>query len=162
MSGDKLRDRKAASIAEDEDNPEWTEADFARARPAGVILPADVAARLVRGRGRPAKAPGERKQRVTLRLAPDLLEAARASGRGWQTRAEEALRREFLGDPVAPRAPHVGRMVSMHQTMKEAVEAVKAGKAVKLSKSFKIGGDVRPGRLIRGKAAKSDGGKKRA
>ncbi|MBV9528287.1 BrnA antitoxin family protein [Sphingomonas sp.] len=46
--------------------------------------------------GRPPKAASERKQQVTMRLAPDLLAAMRASGAGWQTRAEEVLRREFL------------------------------------------------------------------
>ena len=41
--------------------------------------------------GRPAQA--VHKQPVTLRLDPDVLAQWRASGKGWQTRAAEALRK---------------------------------------------------------------------
>lgn len=98
MSDEKLRDRRKAAIAED--NPEWTEADFARAKPASEALGPDAAALLVRPRGRPTKAPGERKRQVTMRIAPDLLEEMRSSGPGWQARAEAILRREFIDDDV--------------------------------------------------------------
>ena len=99
MSDEKLRDRRKAAIA-DKDNPEWTEADFARAKPASAALGSDAAALLVRPRGRPAKAPGERKRQVTMRIAPDLLEEMRSSGPGWQARAEAILRREFIDAEV--------------------------------------------------------------
>jgi uncharacterized protein (DUF4415 family) len=46
--------------------------------------------RLIR-RGRP-KSPAPKKQ-VTLRLDADVLEGMRATGPGWQTRANEALRK---------------------------------------------------------------------
>jgi uncharacterized protein (DUF4415 family) len=164
MTGDKLKDRKAASIAEDDDNPEWTDADFARAKPALEVVGSKAAAALVRGRGRPAKEPGKRKRQVTLRLAPDVLEAARASGPGWQTRAEQVLRREFLSpDPVAERAPHKGGMVSMREAIKAAVEAVSAAKGTKLSKSSgKVGRSAETGRMIGRGPAKKDGSTKRA
>jgi len=71
-------------LAQDADNPEWTAADFASARPAAEMLPAG----LIRRRGpgkRPAKVP------VTLKLAPDALAALRNTGAGWQTRAAEVL-----------------------------------------------------------------------
>lgn len=42
--------------------------------------------------GRPPLPPEDRKQRVTLHLDPDLLAALKAGGRGWQTRANAALR----------------------------------------------------------------------
>ena len=75
----------------DDDNPEWTEADFARARPADEVLPPAIAAALVkRGRGRPA---GSDKEQVTLRLDREVLDRFRAGGPGWQTRMNEALRR---------------------------------------------------------------------
>lgn len=46
-----------------------------------------------RGLGRPpAKHP---KQQMTLRLDADVVEAMRASGPGWQVRANEALRKRF-------------------------------------------------------------------
>lgn len=76
----------------DEDNPEWTEADFARARPASEVLPPEVLAAFGKPRGRPVKPDEARKQSVTMRLSPDVLEGLRASGPGWQTRAEEMLR----------------------------------------------------------------------
>jgi uncharacterized protein (DUF4415 family) len=94
MSDEKRRGRKAAIPAKEK--TEWTEADFARAKPARELLGRDAAAVLVRPRGRPAKAPDERKRQVTLRLSPDVLNAARATGPGWQTRADAALRREFV------------------------------------------------------------------
>ena len=84
---------KLPPIAEDGDeNPEWSEADFARARPAGNVHAAATAALLVRARGRPTLAEAERKQKVNLRLSPDVLAALRASGAGWQTRADDLLR----------------------------------------------------------------------
>jgi uncharacterized protein (DUF4415 family) len=36
------------------------------------------------------------KQPVSLRLSPDVLQALRATGPGWQARADDALRRRFL------------------------------------------------------------------
>jgi uncharacterized protein (DUF4415 family) len=79
----------------DADNPEWTEQDFARARPAGEILPPEVLASFGKGKvGRPVgyRKPAAKKS-VTLRLDPDVVERWRASGPGWQTRMNEALRK---------------------------------------------------------------------
>lgn len=73
-----------------DENPEWTEEDFANARPASEVLPPHLAAMLVRRRG-PQQAPT--KKPVTLRLDPDVLEKFRATGPGWQGRMNEALRR---------------------------------------------------------------------
>ena len=73
------------------DNPEWTEEDFARARPASEVHGPAVAAQLVRGRGRPAKAEGERKEAVSIRLSPDVLAHFRATGAGWQGRINDVL-----------------------------------------------------------------------
>ena len=71
----------------DADNPEWTEEDFARARPASEVLPPAVYNALTR-RG-PQKAPVKRA--VSLRLAPDVLEHFKATGKGWQSRINAAL-----------------------------------------------------------------------
>ena len=75
----------------DPNNPEWTEADFARAKPASEALPAEVIAAFKKKAGRPraevAKVP------VSLRLDPDVLAAFKATGTGWQTRINDALRR---------------------------------------------------------------------
>lgn len=75
----------------DDEAPEWTEADFARARPAREVLGEafmDVAARNRGGRPR-AAAP---KPTVTLRLDADVLDHLKATGRGWQTRVNAALK----------------------------------------------------------------------
>ena len=42
--------------------------------------------------GRPPLPEAERKQRVTMYLDPDLLAKLKAGGKGWQTRANAALR----------------------------------------------------------------------
>lgn len=85
-------DSNARPVVFDDDNPEWTEADFARARPATEVLPPEVIAAFARPRGRPVKPAETRKRNVSLRLSPEVVDALRASGPGWQTRAEEMLR----------------------------------------------------------------------
>lgn len=78
----------------DDDNPEWTEEDFARAKPAAEVLPPEVLAAFGKGKpGRPALDKDTRKQAISIRLSPDVLEALRASGPGWQTRADDILRK---------------------------------------------------------------------
>ena len=77
----------------DENNPEWTTADFARARPASEVLPEifpKAVADTMLKRGRPLKE--VTKSAVSIRLSPDVVEAFRATGRGWQTRVDEALK----------------------------------------------------------------------
>jgi uncharacterized protein (DUF4415 family) len=76
----------------DRENPEWTDEDFRRARPATEVLPKDVvdAIRRYRGQRGPQKSPT--KELISLRVDRDVVDAYRATGRGWQTRANEALR----------------------------------------------------------------------
>jgi uncharacterized protein (DUF4415 family) len=74
----------------DDDNPEWTEEDFARAKPARDILPAAFLDTARKARGRPK---GSTKQLVSLRLDKDVLEKFRATGPGWQSRINEVLRK---------------------------------------------------------------------
>ena len=70
----------------DNENPEWTAADIKRAVPfAG--LPASLQTKL---RGRPKAA--VTKERITIRLSPDVVQPFRATGDGWQTRIDAALR----------------------------------------------------------------------
>lgn len=77
----------------DDENPEWTEADFARAKRLDEIPELADLADLVRKGGRP-KLPDEvRKRRITLMLDPDVLEHFKADGKGWQTRINAALRK---------------------------------------------------------------------
>jgi uncharacterized protein (DUF4415 family) len=71
-----------------DDNPEWTAADFASARPAAEVLPPELFKALTRGRG-PAKQPT--KQPVSIRLSARVLDHYRALGAGWQTRLNADL-----------------------------------------------------------------------
>ena len=82
--------KQASRKPETDENPEWNEADFSRAVPFSA-LPASERAALssVRRRGRqkaPLKVP------VSIRLSPDVAEGLRATGAGWQSRADEVLR----------------------------------------------------------------------
>jgi uncharacterized protein (DUF4415 family) len=79
-----------------DENPEWTTADFKRAQPASEVLGEALAAALIRPRGRPALTEAERKAKVNIRLSPDVIAALRATGTGWQTRADQALRKAFV------------------------------------------------------------------
>jgi uncharacterized protein (DUF4415 family) len=78
----------------DSDNPECTAQDMARARPAKDVLPelfgAKAAKVMLRPRGRPRAEVV--KDRITIRLSPDVTAAFRASGDGWQTRMDAALK----------------------------------------------------------------------
>lgn len=77
-----------ASIASDPDNPEASDAELARMRPAVEVLPPGLFAALTK-RGRP-KAENS-KVLLTLRLDPHVIEAYKSTGPGWQTRMNEWL-----------------------------------------------------------------------
>ncbi|MEY4698230.1 MAG: hypothetical protein RIT14_2658 [Pseudomonadota bacterium] len=80
-------------IALDPDSPEMTDEDFDRLRPVWDF-PELVDTLQKHGKlGRPPLPDSERKQRVTLYLDRDVLAALKAGGKGWQTRANAALRR---------------------------------------------------------------------
>ena len=79
----------------DAENPEWTQEDMRKARPAAEVLPGLIGATATealvrRGRGRPPKA--IRKVNQTIRLDPDVLAAYQNEGRGWQTLINSVLR----------------------------------------------------------------------
>ena len=83
-------------IAADPDSPELGDDFFANARPAGEVMPPEVYAELVaRTEAQRRRGPGRKpaKTKVTLRLDRDLVDGLRASGPGWQVRANTALRR---------------------------------------------------------------------
>lgn len=72
------------------DNPEWTEEDFKNARPFAEVFP-ELADSIRRARGRPsAEKP---KRQISLRLDPDVIDAFKATGKGWQGRINEILRK---------------------------------------------------------------------
>ena len=74
----------------DAENPELTLEDFRRARPISEFPELLEAMRRYRGQRGKQKAPT--KELISLRVDRDVVEAYRATGRGWQTRANEALR----------------------------------------------------------------------
>jgi uncharacterized protein (DUF4415 family) len=77
----------------DPDNPPMTDEHLARLRPAAEMVPALVAATLRRKGGRP-RLPAP-KIAISIRLDPDLVEALRSSGDGWQGRVNDVLRQAF-------------------------------------------------------------------
>lgn len=85
-----------AGIKADPDNPEWAEEDFQRAIPFEQAFPV-LAGKLRRARGS-QKAPT--KQLVSLRLDQDVLQRFRATGPGWQSRMNEALRQAAADLPT--------------------------------------------------------------
>ncbi len=78
--------------ARDPDNPELTTGDFAQMRPAVDVVP-DVVEAYRRSRGKQNAAT---KEKVTLRLDADVMAHFRQSGKGWQTRLNDTLRKAVL------------------------------------------------------------------
>ena len=74
-----------------DDNPDWTEVDFARAKGPETLSPAELAAfphtRVRSVQKSPTKRP------ISLRVDADILDSYRATGPGWQGRMNDALRK---------------------------------------------------------------------
>lgn len=92
-----LTDKEEAEIqkmiASDPDNPELTDEQIANMKPFREALP-DLAAsidREIARRGRPKAE--QTKQPVTIRLDPDLVDYYKATGKGWQSRMNDDLRK---------------------------------------------------------------------
>jgi uncharacterized protein (DUF4415 family) len=81
-------DRPAAEPEIDDENPEWTQADFARARPFKEVFPEQYKAWKKVGRP-PVVMP---KVHIGFRLAADVVEGIRATGKGYNARVEKVLR----------------------------------------------------------------------
>ncbi len=75
----------------DEENPEWTDDDFDRAKPASEMLPAAVYAELKKKPGQ--RGPGKKapKVPVTIRVDPVALAQIKADGPRWQTRLSKMI-----------------------------------------------------------------------
>jgi len=85
----------------DEENPEWTAEDFKKARPASEALPeifgkAVADEMLGKKPGRPLGSGVKESQ--TVRFDRDVIAAFKSTGKGWQTRMNEALR-QWLEEP---------------------------------------------------------------
>jgi len=87
--------RKVKQPVIDDDNPEWTKADFAAATkfPGGVRLkdlrPSHLAR--IRGKRGPQKLPT--KIPVSIRLSPEVVKHFKEKGPGWQSKIDDALRK---------------------------------------------------------------------
>jgi uncharacterized protein (DUF4415 family) len=79
-----------AQISRDADASEATDAELSLAQPFAAAFP-DLMEVIRRGRGRPAIA-NPRKQ-ISLRLDGDVIEKFKSTGKGWQSRVNEALRK---------------------------------------------------------------------
>lgn len=80
-------------IASDPENPEWTEEEMANAKPFREVFP-DLAASIDRELAKRGRPPLEKtKQSVTIRLDPDLVDHYKATGKGWQSRMNDDLRK---------------------------------------------------------------------
>ena len=92
--------RIRAGIATDPDNPEWTAQDVARALPAAKFFSPETYAQLCAHRVRgPQNKP--LKVSTTIRFDADVLAALKASGKGWQTRVNQAMR-EWVNQQSTP------------------------------------------------------------
>lgn len=78
----------------DSENPEWSEEDFARSRPASE-LPPEILRHFPRIRLPPRPAPG--KVEVSLALSEDVLCALEARSRNWPEEIDDILRTALAG-----------------------------------------------------------------
>lgn len=86
-----MSEKSTISTGPDPDDPPRFTRDMAE---RGRHMIGDKVIREARPRGRPPKAEADRKVKVTLRLSPEVLSHFRAQGAGWQTRIDEALRKQ--------------------------------------------------------------------
>ena len=75
---------------EDGEVRELSEADLRRFKPAREVLPASLQKTLGMKQRGPQKTPT--KQMTTIRLSPEVMSAFKATGAGWQTRIDGALK----------------------------------------------------------------------
>ncbi len=94
-----------AGIAADPDTFEWTEEDFAKARSAYEVLPelfgVEIADEMLRPKSKGRPRTETPKVFIGIRLDAEVLEAFRATGKGWQTRMNDALK-EWLKEHEMP------------------------------------------------------------
>ncbi len=80
-------------IASDPDNPELTDKQIANLRPFREVFP-DLAASIDRELARRGRPPvGNPRRQVSIRLDPDVLAHYKSTGKGWQSRINDALRK---------------------------------------------------------------------
>ena len=85
-------------IALDPDTHELTIADFARMKPVSEVTP-HVLERASPRRSKRGKQRASVKERITIRIDADIAAHFRATGPGWQTRLNDALRHAIAREP---------------------------------------------------------------
>mgnify|MGYP000004520373 CR=1 FL=1 len=88
-------------IADDEDSPEFSSKGFSKAMPASEIFPPETMQALVAMK-RPSGRPKSETPKVftAIRLDADVLAQFKATGKGWQTRMNAALRQFIVEHPL--------------------------------------------------------------
>jgi uncharacterized protein (DUF4415 family) len=79
-------------IASDPDNPEMTDEQIAQAKPFAEAFP-ELMESIRRARGRPTVE--NPRQQISIRLDPDVVEGFKKTGKGWQSRMNEVLRKHL-------------------------------------------------------------------
>ena len=79
----------------DEENPEWT-AERLKKATTYPNFPPEIMRIIGADQQKRGLQAAPKKQAISIRLSPDVLEALRATGPGWQARADDALRIQFL------------------------------------------------------------------
>jgi uncharacterized protein (DUF4415 family) len=83
----------------DAENPEWTKEKFDRSigfKDLPPSLQAKLSAIQEASRKRRGLQKSPTKTLISIRLSADVLAALKATGKGWQTTVDEALRRKFV------------------------------------------------------------------
>ena len=89
-----MSEKSTISTGPDRDEPPRFTREMAE---RGRHMVGDEVIREARPRGRPRKAAEARKEKVTLRLSPEVLAHFRAQGPGWQSRIDETLKKAARG-----------------------------------------------------------------
>ncbi|TIL29659.1 BrnA antitoxin family protein [Mesorhizobium sp.] len=79
---------------DDADSPELTDEQIAKGKPFAEAFP-DLAESIKRGRGRPPVAVPL--QQISIRLEPAVIEKFKATGKGWQARVNDVLKKAEVG-----------------------------------------------------------------
>lgn len=93
-----MSDKKPKPPKHFDENPEWTEKMFAKAKSAHQ----DLSLATMRNMRGPQKL--ETKIPVSIRLSPDVVKHFKATGPGWQSRIDAALRAALAGKGLKKRA----------------------------------------------------------
>lgn len=84
----------------DDENPEWTDEDIRTSKPGAEVFSPEFLAAYAAERRRRGKQKAPTKRMVSLRVAPEVLEAYRSKGKGWQG---------LMHDTLAAHAPRQSR-----------------------------------------------------